>query len=54
MFESDTANETSVFESLKLYRFDNGPAHAKTYNKTCDQRSLRSACASAQSDQSLR
>ena len=30
------------------------PAHDKTYNKTCDQRRLRSACASAQSDQSLR
>ena len=30
------------------------PAHDKTYNKTCDQRKLRSACASAQSDQSLR
>ena len=30
------------------------PAQDKTYNKTCDQRKLRSACASAQSDQSLR
>ena len=26
--------------------------HDKTYNKTCDQRRLRSACASSQSDQS--
>ena len=30
------------------------PAHDKTYNKTCDQRRLRSACLCAQYDQSLR
>ena len=32
----------------------NDPSHDKTYNKTCDQRILRSACASALSDQSVR
>ena len=29
------------------------PVHDKTYNKTCVTRELRSACASAQSEQSL-
>ena len=29
------------------------PAHNKTYNKTCDQERLRSACTSAQSGQNL-
>ena len=36
------------------YDYITEPAQVKIFNKTCDQRRLRSACASAQSDQSFR
>ena len=31
-----------------MYTYTNEPAHDKTYNKTCDQQMLRSACTSTQ------
>ena len=42
-----------LLSGAMCYRQVIEPAHDKTYNKTFDQRRLRSACASTQSDQCL-